>query len=269
MEKAWERIQEFIAEYGLSLIGALLIFLIGRWAAKVIKGLVARMMNKSKADPTLVAFVSNLVYVGLLTFVFIAALAQLGVQTTSFIAVIGAAGLAVGLALQGALANFAAGVLLLIFRPFKAGDFVEGAGTMGVIKEIGIFTTVLNTPDNKLVIVPNAKLTGDNITNFSAETTRRVDLVVGVSYKADLRKTTEVIMDVLKSDELVLEEPAPNVAVLELADSSVNLVVRPWVETANYWTVYFRVIQKIKERLDAEGIEIPFPQSDVHLFQKS
>jgi len=146
---------------------------------------------------------------------------------------------------------------------------VEGAGTMGVIKEINIFTTVLNTPDNKLVIVPNAKLTGDNITNFSAENTRRVDLVVGVSYKADLRKTTEVIMDVLKSDELVLEEPAPNVAVLELADSSVNLVVRPWVETANYWTVYFRVIQKIKERLDAEGIEIPFPQSDVHLFQKS
>jgi small conductance mechanosensitive channel len=269
MEKAWERVQEFVAEYGLSVIGALLVFFIGRWLAKVIKRLVNRMMTKSKADPALVGFVSNLVYVALLTFVIIAALAQLGVQTASFIAVVGAAGLAVGLALQGSLANFAAGVLLLIFRPFKAGDLIEGGGTMGVVRSMGIFTTVLNTLDNKRVIVPNSKLMGDNITNYSAEENRRVDLVVGVSYNADLKKTTDVILDVLKSDERVLEEPAPTVAVLELADSSVNFVVRPWTKTENYWDVYFGVTQKVKERLDAEGIEIPFPQQDVHLSQAS
>jgi small conductance mechanosensitive channel len=269
VEQAWAKVQEFVTEYGFSLVGAILIFFIGRWLAKVIKGWVTKAMSKGKTDPMLINFVSNLVYVGLLTFVIIAALARVGVQTGSFIAVVGAAGLAVGLALQGALANFAAGVLLLIFRPFKTGDLIEGAGTLGVVKEISIFTTVLNTPDNKRVIVPNGKLMGDNITNYSAEDTRRVDLVIGVSYSADLKKTAEVIMDVLKTDELVLDDPAPNVAVLELADSSVNFVVRPWTKTDTYWDVYFGTTQKVKERLDAEGIEIPFPQRDVHMIQSS
>ena len=263
-----EKVGEFLAAYGLQIIGAILIFLLGRWIAKLLKGVVRRLMEKSKADPTLVLFVANLTYAALMVFIVIAVLGKLGVQTGSFIAVIGAAGLAVGLALQGSLANFAAGVLLLIFRPFKAGDLVETAGVLGIVEEIGIFTTTLKTLDNKSVIIPNAKVTGDNITNYSAKPIRRVDLLIGVSYDADLKKTKQVISDILAADERVLKDPKPTVAVSELADSSVNLVVRPWTQTENYWDVYFDTTQAVKERLDAEGIVIPFPQRDVHLFQE-
>ena len=262
-----EQVGGFLAAYGLQIIGAILIFVVGRWIAKLLKGVVRRLLEKTKTDPTLVLFVANLTYAALMVFIVIAVLGKLGVQTGSFIAVIGAAGLAVGLALQGSLANFAAGVLLLIFRPFKADDLIEAGGVLGIVEEIGIFTTKLKTLDNKSVIIPNAKVTNDNITNYSAKPIRRVDLVIGVGYDADLKKTRDVISEVLAAHELVLDDPAPTVAVSELADSSVNLVVRPWTKTENYWDVYFDTTQAVKERLDAEGIVIPFPQRDIHLFQ--
>jgi len=266
MEDLLVKLQEWGALYGLRIVGMLVILVVGRWVAKVLRAVVRRLLERAKTDPTLVSFLTNLTYIALMVFVFIAAIGQLGVQTASFIAVIGAAGLAIGLALQGSLANFAAGVLLIIFRPFKVGDFVQAAGVMGVVEEIQIFTTRLKTPDNKAVIVPNAKLTGDNITNFSAKDTRRVDLVVGVSYDADLGKVTDVLQDVLSQDARILKDPAPTVAVIELADSSVNFAVRPWTATDSYWDVYFDTLSAVKRPLDAEGIGIPFPQRDVHMY---
>ena len=223
-------------------------------------------MTKSNVDETLVSFVGNLTYVALLTFVVIAAINQLGIQTTSFIAVIGAAGLAIGLALQGSLANFAAGVLLIIFRPFKAGDFIDGAGVAGTVEEIQIFTTHLKTPDNKSIIVPNAKLTGDNITNFSAKDTRRVDMTFGVGYSDDLQKVRQILEDILSKDGRVLQDPAPTIGVLELADNSVNFACRPWVKTEDYWGAYFDITETVKKRFDAEGVSIPYPQRDVHVY---
>jgi len=264
-----DKLKELSVVYGVQILGAILIFLVGRWVARVLKGVVRRLMEKAKSDPALVTFVESLTYVALMAFVIIAALSRLGVQTTSFIAVLGAAGLAVGLALQGSLANFAAGVLLLIFRPFKSGDLIEAAGVLGTVTTIGIFTTTVLTPDNKRVIIPNAKLTGDNITNYTAESKRRVDLVIGVSYDADLKKAKEVLSDVLASDERILADPPPTVGVVELADSSVNFVVRPWTHPDNYWDLYFDTMQRIKEQLDAAGVGIPFPQTDVHLYQNS
>lgn len=262
------KVGELLVAYAPNVIGAILIFVVGRWAAKFLKGVVRRLMERAKADPALVAFVENLTYMALMAFIVIAVLGKIGVQTGSLIAVIGAAGLAVGLALQGSLANFAAGVLLLIFRPFKTDDLIEAAGVLGVVEEIGIFTTHLTTPDNKSIVIPNAKLTGDNIINYDAKPIRRVDLVIGVSYNADLKKTKAVLLEVLAADERVLKDPAPTVAVTELGDSSVNLIVRPWTATPNYWDVYRDMTQAVKERLDAEGIVIPFPQRDVHMFQK-
>jgi small conductance mechanosensitive channel len=268
MDKALESAQTVIAVYGLRVLAAVAIFVIGRWVAQLIRKIIESSMVKAKAEDTLVSFVTHLAYTMMLTFVILAALHKLGVQTTSFIAILGAAGLAIGLALQGSLANFAAGVLMIIFKPCKAGDFIEGAGTAGIVEEIQIFTTQLRTPDNKTVIIPNSKLMGDNIVNYSKKDTRRVDLVVGVSYDADLKKTKEVILDELSKDERILNDPEPTVAVTDLADSSVNFVVRPWTETANYWDVYFATLENVKIRLDAEGISIPFPQRDVHLYQE-
>ena len=206
-------------------------------------------------------------YILLLTFVILAALGQLGIQTTSFIAIIGAAGLAIGLALQGALANFAAGFLMIIFRPFKVGDFIQCAGVAGTVEEIQIFTTQLKTPDNKTIIVPNAKITSDNITNFSTKETRRVDLVFGIGYGDDIDNAKKVISDLLEKDERIMKDPPPTIAVVELADSSVNFVVRPWVKSGDYWDVHFDMTENIKKRFDAEGISIPFPQQDVHLYE--
>jgi small conductance mechanosensitive channel len=223
---------------------------VGRLLAKALKGLTERIMTKSKVDPTLVSFVGDLLYFALLVFVVIAAINQLGVQTTSFIAVIGAAGLAVGLALQGSLANFAAGV-------------------EGVVEEIQVFSTKLTTLDNKAVIIPNAKLTSDNIINYSTKGTRRVDLVFGVSYDADLMHVRQVLEEMLSNEGHVLDDPAPRIAVLELADSSVNFAVRPWVNTTDYWDVYFALTEDAKKRFDEAGISIPFPQRDVHMFNKS
>jgi len=265
----WAMAYDVGAEFGLKLVSALVIFIVGRWVARRLAGLVEKGMTRARTDVTLIGFLRNIIYITLLTFVVLAAIAQLGVQTTSFIAVLGAAGFAIGLALQGSLANFAAGVLIIIFRPFKAGDFVEAGGIAGVVENIQIFTTTLRTGDNKSIIVPNGQITSGTIVNYSAKDTRRVDMVFGVGYGDDLDKVRRVIEDVLKSDDRILDDPATTIGVLELADSSVNFAVRPWVKTADYWPVYFDIHENIKKRFDQEGITIPFPQQDVYLHQVS
>lgn len=259
-------VQELLTKFGLKIIAAILIFFIGRWVAKQLKTLLQKAMERAKVDAAIVGFTCSLAHAALMVFVILAALGQVGVQTTSFIAVLGAAGLAVGLALQGSLANFAAGVLILLFRPIKVGDFVEGGGATGVVRDIHIFTTTLTTPDNKRVIVPNAKLMGDNITNYSAEGTRRLDLVACISYDDDIDKAKAAMMDLVKNHPMVLDDPAPLVGVLAMNDSSIDLAVRPWVNVADYWPAYFALTEAIKKRLEAEGCTIPFPQRDVHLY---
>jgi small conductance mechanosensitive channel len=224
-------------------------------------------MNKRQIEPTLVKFGTNILYAILVLFVVTAALNNLGIQTTSIIAVLGAAGLAIGLALQSSLSNFAAGVMILIFHPFRVGDFIDGGGVMGSVEELGIFSTHLKTPDNKSIFVPNGNLAGGNLTNFTRNETRRMDLVVGVGYGEDVRIVRDVLLQIISEDDRILKDPAPKVAVLELADSSVNFAFRPWVPTAQYWDIYFDTMEKIKLRLDEKGIEIPFPQRDVHLHQ--
>ncbi len=261
------KLQELITLYGLKVIAAAVIFIVGRWVAKGLKRLIVRALIKGKVDQTLVSFLGHLTYFTLLAFVIIAALNQLGIQTTSFIAILGAAGLAVGLALQGSLANFAAGVLMIIFRPFRVGDYVEGGGTAGIVEEIQIFTTKLRTPDNKSIIIPNSKITGDNIVNYSAKDSRRMDMIVGVSYDDDYDQVKEVLGDILAKDGRILEEPPPTIGIVEFGDNSVNFAFRPWVKTAEYWDVYFALTEAIKKRFDEEGITIPYPQRDVHLFE--
>ena len=265
MDQVIVKMQEWIALYGLKVIAAAAIIVIGRFVAIGVRAFIKRLLQKSLLDETLVSFITSLSYVAMMAFIIIAAIGQLGVQTASFVAVLGAAGLAVGLALQGSLANFAAGVLMIIFKPIKVGDFIEAGGAMGVVEEIGIFTTELKTPDNKKVILPNAKITGDNIVNYTANDQRRVDIVAGVSYSDDLDKVRKVLEEILSEDDRILQEPAPTIAVLELGDSSVNFAVRPWVRTADYWDVLFATQEKIKKRFDGEGITIPFPQQDVHV----
>ena len=265
VNQIWLQAQDLVAAWGLKVIAAIAIFVIGRWIAKAVRNGIRRMMKKADADPIIIGFVGSMTYIALLAFVVIAALGQLGIQTTSFIAILGAAGLAVGLALQGSLANFAAGFLMIIFRPFKVGDFIEGAGVAGIVEAIHIFTTTLKTGDNKLIIIPNAKLSGDNITNYSAQETRRVDMTVGVAYDADLSVVRDVLNDIINKEDRVLKDPAPLVAVAELADNSVNFVVRVWTKTGDYWGVKFDMTETIKNRFDAEGIGIPFPQRDIHI----
>lgn len=265
VSQLWTQVQDLVAAWGLKVIAAIAIFIIGRWIAQGVRRVVRRVMEKAEVDPIIIGFTASIAYIALLAFVVIAALGQLGIQTTSFIAILGAAGLAIGLALQGSLANFAAGFLMIIFRPFKVGDFIEGAGVAGVVQAIQIFTTTLKTGDNKLIIIPNAKLSGDNIINYSAQETRRVDMTVGVAYDADLSRVKEILKEIVSKDERVLSDPEPMIAVAELADSSVNLVVRAWVKTADYWGVKFDATETIKKRFDEEGIGIPFPQRDIHI----
>lgn len=260
-----ETLGNMILYYGFKVLMAIVILVVGKYVAKWLSKTVETMMRKKEVDVAIQHFVSALVYYALLVFVVIAALGQVGIQTASFIAVIGAAGLAVGLALQGSLANFAAGVLILMFKPFRVGDFVEVAGVAGAVSKILVFTTELNTGDNKRVIIPNGQVMGGTITNFSANDTRRVDLIMGISYGDDIDKAKAVLQDVVNADERVLQDPAPTIAVVELADSSVNFVVRPWVNKADYWGVYFGLTEAVKKRFDQEGISIPFPQTDVHL----
>ncbi|KZX64453.1 mechanosensitive ion channel protein [Vibrio sp. HI00D65] len=256
---------DLFIQYGVNIISALIILFIGNIIVKAVANSVAKVLQKKKMDRAVVEFIHGLVRYLLFVIVLIAALGRLGVQTASVVAVIGAAGLAVGLALQGALSNFAAGVLIVAFRPFKSGDYVEIGGVAGSVDSIQIFQTVLTTPDNKMVVVPNGNVIGGSITNYSRHDTRRIDLMIGVSYGADLQKTKELLTKICESDERVLKEPGVQVGVHTLADSSVNFVVRPWVSTADYWNVYFDLMQAIKEGLDQEGIEIPFPQMDVHM----
>lgn len=265
MEEILQKIYGYLAEYGLKILAALLIFIIGRWLAKVVSKAVEKSLLKAKVDKTLTKFVRNLTQIVILVFVIIAALANLGVETAQFAVAIGAAGLAIGLALQGSLANFASGFLMIMFRPFKVGDIIEASGVLGRVEEIQLFNTILNTPDNVRVIIPNAQVTGSNILNYTVNGTRRVDLVIGVSYEDDLKRAKEVIEAVLAGDEKVLKDPAPTVAVSELGDSSVNFVVRPWVKAADYWDAYFGLTAEVKLALDKDGISIPYPQRDVHI----
>jgi small conductance mechanosensitive channel len=251
----------------MRVIAAIVIFVVGRWVAMGVAKIIKRVMLKSKVDDTLVSFVRNLSYIALLAFVIIAALNQLGIQTASFIAVLGAAGLAIGLALQGSLSNFAAGFLMIIFRPFKVGDFIEGAGTAGTVEEIQIFTTQLKTPDNKTIIIPNSSLTADNIVNWSVKGTRRVDLAMGIGYEDDIDKARQIMVDIMAADDRILKDPAPQISVAELADSSVNFTVRPWAAAGDYWDVYFDLTEKFKKAFDAQGVSIPYPQRDVHVYQ--
>lgn len=256
---------DLLIQYGVNIISAIVILFIGNIIVKAVANSVSKVLNKKEMDKAVVEFIHGLVRYLLFVIVLIAALGRVGVETASVVAVIGAAGLAVGLAFQGSLSNFAAGVLIVAFRPFKSGDYVEIGGVAGSVEAIQIFQTVLKTPDNKMVVVPNSGVIGGAITNYSRHATRRVDLMIGVSYKSDLKKTKQVIRETLEKDARILKDPDMTIGVVALADSSVNFVVRPWCKTEDYWNVYFDSMQAIKEALDANGIEIPFPQMDVHL----
>lgn len=269
MDTTGGQIVSFITMYGIKVIGAIIILILGRIAAGIARSTVGRLLERTKADPAIISFVRSLVYILILVFAVLAALAKFGIQTASFVAILGAAGFAVGFALQGSLANFAAGVLILALRPFKLGDYIMAAGEAGTVKEISLFTTVLTTPDNIKILVPNGKLFGDTIKNISAYDTRRVDFVVGIGYGSDIQKAYDVLDGLIKADDRILPDPAPQIAVSELADSSVNFVVRPWVKSPDYWPLKFDMTRKIKEAFDANGIEIPFPQQTIHMVSES
>jgi small conductance mechanosensitive channel len=271
------RIMEFLQNNGLdsgtlvalgkNIIVAILIYYIGRFIIKLVVGGLRKVMQRQNVDKTLETFVCNLVRIALLVMVIIAAIGALGIQTTSFIAIFGAAGLAVGLALQGSLSNFAAGVLIVLFRPYRVGDFIEAAGIAGSVEQVQILTTILKTPDNKQIIVPNSQIMDSIITNFSANETRRVDLTVGVSYDDDIDKVASTLRELIDADERILRDPECLIKVQALADSSVNFIVRPWVKTADYWGVYFDLTEAIKKRFDKEDITFQFPQQDVHVYK--
>jgi len=265
----WNQLLELLqtkgVDFGVNLVIALLIFYVGRIAVSLVVRGLRKVMQRQEVDRTLETFVCNLVRIALLVVVIVAAIGQLGIQTTSFIAIFGAAGLAVGLALQGSLSNFAAGVLIVLFRPYKVGDYVEAAGIAGTIQQVQILTTVLTTPDNKQIIVPNSQIMESIITNYSANDTRRVDMVIGVSYDDDLDEVRRTMQDLIAKEDRILREPECTIAVSALADSSVNFVVRPWVKSVDYWDVTFDLTEAIKKRFDKEGISFPFPQQVVHL----
>jgi small conductance mechanosensitive channel len=276
-------VEEFLANLGVDsevvvalaltwagrVVAALLIFLIGRWVAGRIARAVAGATERANVDQTLTRFLKSVVYMALLVMVILAAVQQLGVEATSFLAILGAAGLAVGLALKDSLSNFSSGVMLVFFRPFKAGDYVEAGGVAGTVDTISIFNTILKTPDNRVVTVPNSLIYADTITNYSAMDTRRIDLVFGVSYDDNVVRAREIIQSVLDADERILADPAPQIMMLELADSSVNFAVRPWVATPDYWAVRGDVLEGVKQALEDNGLSIPYPQRDVHVFNEA
>ena len=256
---------DIILMYIFKFIGAILVFIIGKIVAKFITSLVKKSLEKSKSDITLVKFITDLVYFGLLVLVVISALGVLGVNTTSFVAIIGVAGLAVGLALQQNFSNFGAGVIILFLRPFKVGDFVEAGGAIGIVETIGIFNTTFKTGDNKIVIVPNSNILGGNIVNYSKEPIRRIDLVIGVGYEDDLKLVKSTLEEILNKHEKVLKDPDASVALAELANSSVNFNVRPWVKSEDYWSVRSELLENIKLTFDEQNISIPYPQMDIHM----
>jgi small conductance mechanosensitive channel len=262
-------LNSYVIPWGTKIILALLVFVIGRWVAKLLTKALEKLMIKGKVDQMLVSFLGNIAYAALLAVVVLAALEQLGVNTTSALAILGAAGLAVGLALKDSLSSFAAGVMLIIFRPFKLGDFVEAGGIAGLVEEIRIFHTVLKSGDNREITVPNAQIYGGTIINYSARDTRRIDLVIGIGYDDDIKLARDLITQVLEQDETILKDPAPTVMLLELGSSSVDFAVRPWVKSGDYWTTRAALLEAIKASFDKGGVSIPYPQQDIHLFQES
>jgi len=254
----------YVVPWSVNIALAIVVFIVGRLIAKVLVKVLEGLLVRAKVDAMLIEFIGSISSAGLLLFVIIASLDMLGVNTTSLIAMLGAAGLAVGLALQGSLQNFASGVLLIIFRPFQVGNYIDAGGVSGTVEKITIFNTIMLTPDNREIIVPNAAVYGGTITNFSARATRRIDLVFGIGYGDDVKKARDIMVQTMESDERILKDPAPTVAVSELADSSVNFVVRPWVNASDYWDVKWDLTEKIKLAFDAQGVSIPFPQMDVH-----
>lgn len=266
-DKYVEMVIEMAIQYGPNLILAVLTLIIGLWVIKAFCGGVAKAFERGGMEPSLRGFLNSLINVGLKALLIISVASMVGIETTSFIAVLGAAGLAVGLALQGSLANFAGGVLILIFRPYKAGDFVTVAGESGSVKRIEIFCTVLTTPDNKTIIIPNGAISNNPITNFSAEATRRVDIVFGIGYGDDIKQAKDILTGLIEADERILKDPAPMIAVSNLGESSVDIVTRSWVNAADYWGVYFDLMENAKVALEAGGCSIPFPQRDVHVHQ--
>ena len=262
-------LNQYIIPWGVHLFLALVIFVIGRWIAKGISSLIKRLMRKAEIDEILTSFIGNILYFALLLVVIIAALDQLGINTASILTIFATAGLAVGLALKDSLSSFAAGVMLVIFKPFRAGDFIEAAGITGVVEKLRIFSTVLKTGDNREITVPNSQIYGGTIVNYSARDTRRIDMTFGIGYDDDIKKAKSLIEEAMKEDERILQDPAPVILLMELADSSVNFAVRPWVNAADYWNVRSDLLEKVKEKFDANGVSIPYPQTDVHLFTKN
>lgn len=261
--------QDLLINFGIKLAVAIIIVFVGKLLSRLVSRGVSKVLGHKKVDKTVISFVESLVYGLAFTLTLIVAISHLGFNTSSLVAILGAAGLAIGLALQGSLSNFASGVLLISFRPFKAGDFVEVSGVAGIVEEVLIFSTKLRTGDNKTVIIPNGAITGGTITNYSAKPTRRIDLVIGVSYDANLAQTRQILADVVSKDERVLKDQDVTIGVSELADSSVNIVVRPWVQSGDYWPVYFDLLENIKVALDEAGIEIPYPHLSVQVNNES
>ena len=257
----------YAVPWSINLVSALVIFVLGRWLAKLISNTIKRIMKKAATDEILISFIGNISYFALLVVVVIAALDRLGINTSSVLAVFAAAGLAVGLALKDSLSNFSAGVMLVLFKPFQAGDFVEAGGHSGVIERIRIFNTVMRTGDNREITIPNSQIYGSSIVNFSARDTRRIDLVFGIGYNDDIRKAKSLIEEAFQENGLILTDPKPVIMVLELADSSVNIAARPWVNSGDYWDVRANLLENVKAKFDANGISIPYPQQDVHIHQ--
>ncbi len=268
MKELMPKLIEWISAFGLKLIAAIAILIIGKFVIKGIKKLLTKALEKKKVDKEVISFTESLTYSVLWVFVIIAALAQLGIQTSSFLAVIGAAGLAVGLALQGSLSNFAAGFLMIILRPFKVDDYVEAGGVSGIVKNINIFTTEFVSFDNKKIIVPNSQIMNGTITNYTAEKIRRVDFKFGVGYESDIKKVKGIFNKLIKEHKLILKDPQPFVRMGNLGDSSLDFTVRVWTKTEDYWTVHFDLTENIKEEFDKENINIPFPQMDVHMIKE-
>jgi len=256
---------QYGAEYGIRIIGAIAIFIIGKWVAKKLSGLIKKLMGRGDIDPTLSAFIASIIDILLMIVVVLAAIKNLGIDTTSFIAILGAAGLAIGLALQGTFGNIGSGVILILFRPFEVGDFIAAGGESGTVEAITLFNTTLITPDNKVILIPNASVAGGNITNFSKKEERRVDFIFGIGYDDDLKLAKATLQEIIDADTRILKDPASFIGVGELGDSSVNFTVRVWVKASDYWGVHFDTTEKVKLTFDAKGISIPYPQMDIHL----
>jgi len=265
VSKYWDMAIQYGAEYGLKIVGAIIIFYVGKVVSNWLRTLTESVLKRQNVETTLVDFASSTIYYGLMAVVLLAAISNLGIQTTSFMAILGAAGLAVGLALSGTLSNIGSAVVILVFRPFKVGDYISAGGAEGVVDKVSLFTTTISPVDNRMIIVPNSAITAGNITNFSSKPIRRVDHTVGIAYNEDIKKAKEVMYAVIAKNGRTLNDPEPLVAVKELGDSSVNFTVRAWVASADYWPAYFEIIEEVKYALDEAGITIPFPQMDIHM----